>query len=143
MTNSVTPTSIAEQLIRDEGIRLMPYHDSEGFLTIGIGRCLDRIGISRAEAAMLLNADIARAEVAVATRLPWAAGLDSVRRAVLINMAFNLGIGGLLGFVRALAAMERADWPAAAAEMRTSKWARQVGARAERLAEQLITGEWR
>jgi len=141
-TSDVTPTTLREQLIRDEGLRLFPYRDSVGKLTIGVGRNLDDVGISMDEATMLLDHDIARADAAVATRLPWAAGLDPVRRTVLINMAFNLGINRLLRFRLALAAMEVADWSTAAIEMLDSTWARQVGARADRLAAQIISGEW-
>lgn len=135
--------TLREQLIRDEGRRLFPYHDSVGKLTIGVGRNLDDVGLSGEEVDLLLDHDIARAATAVRLRFPWADGLDTVRFSVLVAMAFNLGIEGLSGFRLALAAMERGEWAAAAAEMLDSKWARQVGGRAERLAEQLVTGEWR
>jgi lysozyme len=55
-------------------------------------------------------------------------------------MQFNLG-GRLLTFRHALAAMRMADWATAAAEMRSSLWALQVGARADRLARAMETGE--
>ena len=134
--------TLREQLIRDEGLRLFPYRDSVGKLTIGVGRNLDDVGITAAEADVLLDHDITRATTAGLMRLPWASTLGDVRRAVLVNMAYNLGVGGLLGFRVALAAMERGDWPGAAAAMLDSRWARQVGARAKRLAEQIISGEW-
>ena len=143
-----TPTNLREQLLRDEGVRLMPYKDSVGLLTIGVGRCLDRIGISMTEADFLLDNDISRASAAVVAHIPWAMALDEVRRAVLINMSFNMGIGntargtGLLGFPKFLAACERGDWATAAAEMLSSKWATQVGVRADRLAEQMREGRW-
>ena len=136
------------QFIRDEGSRHengrhLPYRDSLGFLTIGYGRCLDRIGISETEAAFLLDNDIKSAEEAVTANIVGLEGLDAVRRAVLVNMSFNLGIAGLLGFRRFLAALRAADWARAAEEMLASRWHEQVGPRAERLAEQMRTGEWR
>ena len=134
--------TLREQLLRDEGVRLMPYRDCEGLLTIGVGRCLDRVGISMAEADMMLDHDISRATASVITRIPWAQGLDEARRGALVNFAFNMGITGLLGFRKMLAAMERGAWDEAARELLDSKYAGQVGIRAERLARQLVTGEW-
>ena len=141
-------TELRRQLIRDEGSRQeggrhMPYRDSLGFLTIGYGRCLDRIGISEAEAAALLDNDIKIAEEAVTANIVGLEGLDAVRRAVVVAMCFNLGLAGLLGFRRFLGALRAQDWPRAADEMLASKWHEQVGSRAERLAEQMRTGEWR
>lgn len=130
-----------EQLQRDEGLKLKPYLDTVGKLTIGYGRNLDDVGISLAEAELMLDHDMSRAAAAVLARIPWAHTLDEVRFAVLVNMAFA-GIGTLLTFKKMLAAMERRDWSTAAKELLDSKYRRQVGMRAERLAKQLETGEW-
>lgn len=133
---------LRSQLIRDEGVRLTPYRDTEGLLTIGIGRNLDQVGISKAEADYLLDNDVARAKIALNQAFPFTANLDEARRAVFINMTFNMGIHRLKGFVNTMAAAERQDWPAVAAGIRASKYAQQVGARAERLAKQIVTGVW-
>lgn len=135
--------TLAEQLIRDEGIRLFPYRDTMGKLTIGVGRNLDDVGITIAEARYLLDNDIVRAAAAVLARVPMSHRVDDIRRAVLVNMAFNMGIKGLMGFTKMLAAVEAGDWDTAAQEMRNSKWATQVGDRAERLAVQMQTGVMR
>lgn len=136
--------TLREQLLRDEGVVLLPYTDSVGKLTIGVGRNLDDVGISRHEAEVLLDNDINRATAAVMERLPWAAALGEVRFAVLVNMTFNMGIGGLVGKnPKALAACERGDYDEAAREMLDGPWKDQVGPRAHRLADQMRTGEWR
>jgi len=134
--------TLREQLIRDEGVVLKPYFDSVGKLTIGVGRNLDDVGISRHEAEYLLDQDILRASEALLAHLPWINDIDSVRRAVLINMAFNMGIGGLLQFKKTLTAIKLSDWHGAARHMLDSKWAAQVGPRATRLAKQMRTGVW-
>src|SRR5690348_5514883 len=90
--------TLEEQLLRDEGLLLKPYKDSVGKLTIGIGRNLDDVGISREEALTLLQNDIDRAGAWLRTNLPWTLSLDEIRRAALTNMAFNLG--GRLGEFR-------------------------------------------
>ena len=138
---------LRDALMRDEGFRAQPYTDSTGHVSIGYGRNLDAKGISRAEAAFMLEHDITEARADVAANLPWAETLGDARHAVLVNMAFNLGIGvlgqsGLLAFVKMLAACERGDYDRAAAEMMDSTWAKQVGPRAHRLARQMQLGEW-
>ncbi len=134
--------SLKDQLIRDEELRLKPYTDSVGKITIGVGRNLTDDGISFAEAQLLLSNDIATATADLQSRLPWTAALDPVRQGALLNMTFNLGIGGLLEFRDFLAKMQVGNYAAAAGAMLDSLWARQVGARATRLSTQIQTGEW-
>lgn len=132
---------LAAELIRDEGLRLEPYVDTVGKLTIGVGRNLADRGISKAEAEFLLETDIGLVEDVLDTWLSWWRTLSEVRQRVLANMCFNMGIAKLRGFKNTLAAMKTGDYEAAAAGMRRSLWARQVGARAERLAKMMKTGE--
>jgi lysozyme len=132
--------TLKEQLTRDEGLRLHPYKDSVGKLTIGVGRNLDDVGISQQEAEFLLDNDIQEATSRLLEALPWAAGLDLARFSVLINMTFNMGIGGLMGFKHFLAAVQAGDYKLARDHMLASLWAEQVGPRAHRLAIQIETG---
>lgn len=130
------------QLRRDEGVRLMPYKDSVGLLTIGVGRCLDRVGISNVEADFLMKNDINRTMADLDKSLPWWVTLDEPRRGALVNMAFNLGVAGLMGFKNTLALIQQGRYADAAENMLLSKWATQVGPRAQRLAQQMRTGQW-
>lgn len=134
---------LAEELRRDEGLRLKPYRDTVGKLTLGYGRNLDDRGITRAEAEILLMGDIAATIAAVEQALPWFPRLDGVRQRVLVNMAFNLGTAGLLKFRRMLAACEHGRYDEAADEMQASVWAQQVPTRAARLIAMMRTGEVR
>jgi lysozyme len=131
---------LIRELTRDEGLRLKPYRCSAGKLTIGIGRNLDDVGISHGEAEILLRNDIARAEADLDRDLPWWKTLDEVRRRVLVNMAFNLGIRGLLGFKNTLELVRTGRYLDAAQHMLDSKWAKQVGPRAVRLATMMRDG---
>lgn len=135
-------TNLIDQLKRDEGFESKPYRDSVGKTTIGYGRNLDDVGISEAEATMLLQDDITVATVSLEKAFPWTAELDAVRRGVLINMAFNMGIGGLATFKDTLAKVQAGDYAGAAREMLDSQWAQQVGGRAQRLSIQMENGEW-
>lgn len=135
-------TSLRAQLIRDEGLRLKAYRDPAGNTTIGVGRNLDDKGITEPEAMFLLSNDINEVVSEVSAAFPWTGTLNDARFAVLANMSFNMGLSGLLGFERMLAACRQNDWETAACEMVQSRWAQQVGARATRLAEQMRTGVW-
>jgi len=134
--------NLLSQIERDEGFRQFPYADSVGVWTIGIGRNLESNGVSLEEARYLAQNDIEKITAALRQRLHWFDTHSECRQAVLINMAFNMGIGGLLGFKKLIAALEVGDYQIAAEEMLNSKWAKQVGVRAERLAKQMTTNEW-
>jgi len=121
------------QLIEDEALRLKPYRDTVGKLSIGVGRNLDDVGISEAEAMVLLDNDINRTVSDLDARLMWWRQMDDTRQNVLVNMCFNMGIEGLLTFHNTLAAMQQGRYADAADGMASSQWARQVGARADRL----------
>ena len=126
-------------LLRDEGLRLKPYMDTVGKLTIGVGRNLTDNGITEDEALALLGNDIANAENDLVIQLPLYNHLSEVRQRVLLNMCFNMGINKLMTFrqMLGLIAVERYDKAADAGL--DSLWAKQVGARAVRLMESLRT----
>lgn len=129
------------QLERDEGLRLKPYTDTLGKMTLGVGHNLDR-PISERVARLMLDDDIADAAADLARALPWTDALDEPRRGALLNMAFNLGIQRLLSFHETLNLMRLGRFSEAADEMLQSLWATQVGDRAVRLARQVRTGTW-
>ncbi len=125
-----------------EGLRLRPYTDTTGHLTIGYGRNLTDVGISLDEARALLRHDIASAERDVLEAFPWAEHLDAVRQAVLVDMCFNLGIASLKKFATTLRHVQFGQWETAAAAMLDSVWAQQVGQRAKNLSAMVRTGTW-
>jgi lysozyme len=151
LTAAALESPRAALLAREEGLRLTVYDDATGkpllpgtllvgHPTIGIGRCLDRRGITTAEAMTLLENDIAELRAQLAQALPWTAALSENRRMVLQAMAFQMGIAGLLAFKGTLAALRRGDYAAAADGMLTSLWARQTPARAARMAAMMRAG---
>src|ERR1039458_5541895 len=132
---------IYDQLRRDEGTRKLPYSDTAGKVTIGVGRTLTDDGLSDAEIETLLHNDVSAITAELNSRLPWFEALDPVRQGALVNMGFNLGFAGLENFPRMLMAFAQGDWAMAAAEMMNSEWSRQVGERASRLALQVKAGQ--
>ncbi len=130
----------------DEGFKGVPYLDTVGKLTIGFGRNLTANPLTKAEAAVLLNNDVRDTIRDLDRRLSWWRNLDEVRQEVLTNMAYNLGISRLCGFVKMLPALRSGDYKTAAAEMRDSKWFREdvgdkPGQRGYRLAMEMETGK--
>ena len=133
--------AMIRQLRLHEGERLKPYRCTAGKLTIGVGRNLEDRGITAEESAYLLGNDIDRFATELLRALPWVDQLDEVRQRVLLDMAFNLGMAGLLTFKNTLATIKAGDYQKAAAMMLDSKWAGQVGQRAERLSRMMYTGK--
>lgn len=128
-----------KQMTKDfEGLRLKPYRCTAGKLTIGYGRNLDDVGISKTEADLLFERDFAQAE-AETRRLLKLNGIDydqliEQRFYVLTDMMFNLGYDRLSKFKKLLYALKKGLYDDAAKEMLDSAWATQVGNRATKLA---------
>lgn len=129
------------QLINDEGLKLKPYGDLGGKITIGVGHNLTDVGITKAQALDMLDEDIDTTIALLRVNWPPFNGLDGVRQEVLTNMCFNVGIGSFMLFKYMLAACAQGNYKDAASEMRNSVWATQVGPRAVRLAKRMETGE--
>ena len=134
--------ALAARLAAHEGLRLKPYRDSVGKLTVGIGRNLDDVGISAAEAMALCLNDIEKAAEELDRQVPWWRSMNDARQEVLCELRFNLGWPRLAGFRKFLLAAEAGDFEAAAHEMLSSKWATQVGKRAITLADAMRKGSF-
>ena len=133
---------LSEMIAKHEGLRLKPYHCTAGKLTIGYGRNLDDVGITKAEAETMLTNDIERVYRDLSVHYDWFKELHEVREAVVVNMCFNLGLNRFNGFKQTIKYIDEGAYEKAAAEMLNSKWANQVGKRAVELAHMMATGEW-
>jgi lysozyme len=134
-----------EQIKRHEGLVLHAYKDSLGYLTIGYGRLIDKAkngGISEGEAEYLLQNDVSIVLNALRRNITFFERLSVPRQAVLMNMSFQMGIGGLLKFKKTLTLIEMGDYDAAADNMMKSLWAKQTPNRAAEMAEQMRSGQW-
>ncbi len=129
------------QIKRHEGLKLKPYKCTAGKLTIGYGRNLEDRGIDKDEAEQMLLRDMCEVEEQLFDK-GLLDGLNDARKAVLINMGFQLGITGLLKFKRMLSALVNHEYELAAKEMLDSRWAGQTPNRAKELSDQMATGEF-
>ena len=137
--------NIVQQLKNEEGVKNHAYQDSLGYWTIGVGRLIDeRKGglLYPDEIDYLLTNDIRRKTDGLNDALPWFHLLDEPRQAVLIQMAFQMGVKGLLAFSTTLSHVRVGRYAEAAVAMLESVWARQTPERAARLSKQMETGEW-
>ena len=133
------------QLKRDEGEVLHAYQDHLGYWTIGIGILIDKRkggGLRPEESEFVFRNRLKLLDAELSGRLPWISKLDPARKGVLINMAFQMGVAGLLGFKNTLALIQSGKYQEAARAMLQSKWATQTPARAQRLSNQMATGQW-
>lgn len=142
---------------RHEGLRLKPYKCPAGYWTWGYGHNLEAKPLSiqqllvlfdtgpteeLAEQVLMEDIQDALEDVTFFGAMNFFNALSDVRKAVLVDMAFNLGLRNLLMFRRTLAALRIKDYEAAAAEMLRSKWAKQVGQRAKRLSKMMSSNTW-
>ena len=136
--------NIIRLLRRHEGVEPYAYKDHLGYITVGVGRCLEKdvgMGLSDDEIDYLLRNDIVRVQEELSEEYDWFADLDQVRQEAMINLSFNLGATRLRGFKNALAAMAEEDYETAANEFMDSKWSSQVGRRAYEVTQMIRTGE--
>lgn len=137
--------SMAKQMLkRHEGLRLTVYECTAGKKTIGYGRNLEDRGITEQEAEQLLNNDIQAIEEQLRNSFDFYMGLTDTRKAVLIDLTFNIGLAGVKGFKKMLNALHKQNYVEAKKQLLDSRYATQVPNRALELAELLegAQGQW-
>lgn len=141
MDDTMLIAMAAPLIASDEGCRLQAYKDTVGVWTIGYGHARVQPGEcwTQAKADAQLRADLKAAIAQIDQFLPWWRTVCDARRYVLLNMTFELGMRGLLGFGHALEAIRSRDYAMASRLMLASKWASQAPRRARRLARIMTT----
>lgn len=124
---------LKQTLTRHEGKRHMMYKCSVGVDTVGVGHAMTQ-PLSDRVIDLMLEDDIIIAVEELRRNVMFFDDLPEEAQEVLVNMCFNLGITRLMQFKNMFAAIEEESWSTAANEALDSKWARQVGSRAEELA---------
>ncbi len=133
--------NFVDRVKKHEGLRLKPYRCTQGKLTIGYGRNIEDNGITEAEASFLLENDLRRCWYECTAAFDWFDKLDKLRQGVIAELCFNMGLGKLKEFKNMLSALKQGNYELAAREMLDSLWARQVGQRAETLADIMKKGK--
>jgi len=129
-------------VIAHEGLKLKAYRCTANKLTIGVGRNLDDCGISKDEALIMLDNDLAESERYLKA-YDWWRSVDRVRQEVLIELCFNIGIAKILQFKNMIKAIHDKDFENAAKHMLDSAWAKQVGpTRSNNMAARMRNGSY-
>jgi lysozyme len=137
--DAVDYRTLLDQLIRIEGTRLAPYRDAAGNLIVAPDDFAERMG-ARGTRMAVLEIDVRTVARELEEQWPTVGKLDAVRQRVLIHLAFNMGVTGLLTMMRLVSAVESRFWEAAADDMLVSQWAKQEPRRASVLAAMMRTG---
>ena len=128
---------IKTTLIRHEGLELKPYRCTSDKLTIGVGRNLDDRGITHTTAMQMLDEDIELSIEDLRRNLSWFDDMPEPVPEALINLTFNMGIVRLMQFRKTIAFLRDREWDKAATEMLDSRYATQVGRRADEVADMI------
>ena len=132
-------------ILQHEGIEKHAYNDSLGFVTIGIGKCIDRrrgAGLTEDECLYLLRNDIERCKEQL-SKYTWFTKQDEVRKDAIIELVFNLGISGFLKFKNTINMLACKDYVSASKALLDSKWAKQVGPnRSNNIADRIRLGRY-
>ena len=130
---------VANQLEIDEGRRPLMYTDSRGNATVGVGHNM-AVPLSTAAINQIKADDLAIADRAARNIFLAFDDLTDARKAVLVNMAFNLGQAALMTFTTFINLVDAGDYDEAADDLATTLWHKQVGARALRLEQAMRDG---
>lgn len=130
---------IKAMLFMDEGYRQFPYKDTNGILSIGLGTNLQSDGITEDQAWYIANDKVSYIKDALHNQLNFFDSLDEVRQAVLINIAYNCGVHGLMGFKRMLHALSMSNYEKSADGIENSQLAPN---RKKRIADMMRSGKW-
>lgn len=138
-----TPTDILQQAFRSvdkhEGCKLLPYTDTEGYLTIGRGYNLTTRGVTQEWADSQTFSDINFFYQQLFNNFPWYQKLDEVRQVILIDMAF-MGWNNFLKFHQMIYCLSIGDYDGAANEMENSLWGKQDKGKAKDLIPAMRSG---
>lgn len=138
---------LREQLKIDEGVKYEVYDDHLGYKTFGIGHlvkttdeeygapCGTPVSVDRVNSVFDEDVEtyIAEAEKVFGNLQE----MPQEAQQVIVNMCFNMGAPRLSQFKKFIKAIHDEDWKTASVEMLDSRWAKQVGDRANRLSDRI------
>ena len=119
-----------EQILVDEGFMAKPYKDTRGTWTFGHGLTY----LTKNESKLVVGSQrLPHIEEHLQEAVPNYCVFPTEVKKVLLNMAYQMGVTGLLGFRLALQAAQEGDYMEMAWQMKDSEWFEQTPDRARRL----------
>lgn len=136
-------TQATLELVQDnEGYRQFCYECTAGKKTIGIGFNLDDVGLSLEESQVILSMRLQKISDSLHYEIDCFEGLSNARQSALCDMAYQMGVTGLLKFKKSIAMLERGLFHGASKEFLDSNWARQTPNRALNITRLIELGEF-
>jgi lysozyme len=150
-----TRQRVESSIMGHEGLMLRVYDDATGkvvqpggavtgWLSIGYGRNLVGLGITKVEADYLLDNDLVRVEAELDRLLPAWRTFSEARQWAIFELAYNMGPARFVGgWPNTVADMLNGRWELAAGALAGSRWRRQVGeSRAQPIIRAIARGDW-
>lgn len=126
--------SLLDSIEKHEGFRSKPYPDPiHGWDVPTFGHGLTYI--TEDESRQIVKNRITEIEASLKIKVAGYFNLPHQARNVLVEMAYQMGVPGLMKFKNTLEFIEKEDFQSAADEMLDSVWAKQTPKRAQDLAE--------
>ena len=125
--------SLIEDIKQEEGFSGTVYRCTEGFDTVGYG---SRMPITKEEAELLLEHRL-KAMKAQLTGYLYDIDIKDEAWDILFNMAYQLGVNGVLKFKKMIEALRVKDYKEASKQGLDSLWAKQTPNRANRLMKRM------
>ena len=127
--------SLIDNIKISEGFRSKVYKCTEGYDTIGYGFAIKDLELDEDICDMILERQVAKLVERREKNLPYLPSLPKDAQDVLIEMAYQMGVSGLLKFKKTLMYVESKDYKDASVEMLDSRWAKQTPNRAKKLSD--------
>lgn len=144
-------SALLAQLWSDEGFRSYIYDDAtgrevlagttlRGRATLAAGWCPETNPCPVPLAQYILGFFADDKIETLQKAAPWVIDLPDPCQQALYNMAYNLGVTGLLNFTTFMSLMQQGQYGQAADDLATTSWSKQVPARAARIQALIRAG---
>ena len=125
---------LIDEIKKHEGFRDRVYKCTAGVDTIGYGFAIKDLVLDQDIADIILQRKLNQLIKRIKRTFTWYDRIPEEAQHVVVNMCFQLGIGGVSKFKKTLSHFKNHKWQEASVEMLDSKWARQTPNRALELS---------
>ena len=128
---------LIDSIKQHEGYRSKVYKDSLGIDTIGYGFAIKDLELDEDICDIILDRKIKELATRVNRTFSWYRYMPQTIRDVVMNMCYQLGVGGFSKFRKTISFLQNKQFHDASEEMLDSLWARQTPNRAKELSNRV------
>tara|TARA_R100000808_G_scaffold1621_1_gene7182 strand:+ start:53 stop:550 length:498 start_codon:yes stop_codon:yes gene_type:complete len=129
--------SLTESIKKHEGYVGIVYKDSLGIDTIGYGFAIKDLELDEDICEIILERKLKELETRVNLKFKWFMYMPQEIKDVIMEMCYQLGVGGVSKFKKTIAYLQNKQWEEASVEMLDSLWAKQTPNRAKELSNRV------